>query len=92
MGRAQVCIVDDNAVRLARLGRLVEDAGLGDVASYRPPLDALTSLRDRHPDGLLVHSAASADARCRAAARPQASIKAQCDGQDAFAPLMARPN
>ena len=54
MGRAQICIVDDNATWLARLGRLIEDADLGDVVSYRHPLDALTSLRDRHPDVLLV--------------------------------------
>jgi putative two-component system response regulator len=54
MGRAQICIVDDNAVWLARLGRLIEDADLGDVVSYRHPLDALTSLRDQHPDVLLV--------------------------------------
>jgi putative two-component system response regulator len=54
MGRAQICIVDDNAVWLARLGRLIEDADLGDVVAYRHPLDALTSLRDRHPDVLLV--------------------------------------
>jgi putative two-component system response regulator len=54
MARAQICIVDDNAVWLARLGRLIEDAGLGDVVSYRHPLDALTSLRDKHPDVLLV--------------------------------------
>lgn len=54
MGRAQICIVDDNAVWLARLGRLIEDADLGDVVAYRHPLNALTSLRDRHPDVLLV--------------------------------------
>lgn len=57
MGRAQVCIVDDNAVwlaRLGRLGRLIEGADLGDVVAFRHPLDALTSLRDRHPDVLLV--------------------------------------
>jgi putative two-component system response regulator len=54
MGRAQICIVDDNATWLARLGRLIKDADLGDVVSYRHPLDALTSLRDRHPDVLLV--------------------------------------
>lgn len=54
MGRAQICIVDDNAVWLARLGRLIKDADLGDVVSYRHPLDALTDLRDRHPDVLLV--------------------------------------
>ena len=55
MGRAQICNVDDNAVWLARLGRLIEDAGLGDVVSYRHPLEALTSLRDQHPDVLLVY-------------------------------------
>ena len=54
MGRAQICIVDDNAVWLARLGRLIEDDDLGDVVSYTHPLAALTSLRDRHPDVLLV--------------------------------------
>ena len=54
MGRAQICIVDDNAVWLARLGRLIKDADLGEVVSYRHPLDALTHLRDRHPDVLLV--------------------------------------
>jgi putative two-component system response regulator len=54
MGRTQICIVDDNAIWLARLGRLIEDADLGDVVAYRHPLDALTSLRDRHPDVLLV--------------------------------------
>ena len=54
MGRAQICIVDDNATWLASLGRLIEDADLGDVVSYRHPAEALTSLRDRHPDVLLV--------------------------------------
>lgn len=54
MRRAQICIVDDNAVWLARLGRLIKDADLGDVVSYRHPLDALTGLSTRHPDVLLV--------------------------------------
>ena len=54
MGRAQICIVDDNATWLASLGRLIEYADLGDVVSYRHPAEALTSLRDRHPDVLLV--------------------------------------
>jgi len=54
MGRAQICIVDDNAVWLSRLGRLIEEADLGDVVSYSHPLDALVSLREKHPDVLLV--------------------------------------
>jgi putative two-component system response regulator len=54
MGRAQICIVDDNDVWLDRLGRLIEDADLGDVVSYTHPLDALTGLRDQHLDVLLV--------------------------------------
>jgi putative two-component system response regulator len=54
MGRAQICIVDDNAVWLSRMGRLIEEADLGDVVSYCHPLNALTSLRDKHPDVLLV--------------------------------------
>jgi putative two-component system response regulator len=54
MGRAQICIVDDNDVWLDRLGRLIEDADLGDVVSYTHPLAALTGLRDQHPDVLLL--------------------------------------
>jgi putative two-component system response regulator len=54
MGRAQICIVDDNDVWLDRLGRLIEDTDLGDVVSYTHPLAALTSLRDQHPDVLLL--------------------------------------
>lgn len=54
MGRAQICIVDDNDVWLDRLGWLTEDVDLGDVVSYTHPLDALTGLRDWHPDVLLV--------------------------------------
>ncbi len=54
MGRAQICIVDDSVIWLVRLCRLIRDADLGDVVSYRHPLDALTGLRDKHPDVLLV--------------------------------------
>ena len=54
MGRAQICIVDDNDVWLDRLGRLIEYADLGHVVSYTHPLAALIGLRDQYPDVLLL--------------------------------------
>jgi putative two-component system response regulator len=54
MGRAQICIVDDNPTWLARLSHLIEAADLGDVVTYQHPLDALMNLRSQHPDVLLV--------------------------------------
>ena len=54
MRRAQICIVDDNATWLAKMVRLIQGADLGDAVTYLHPMDALISLRARHPDVLLV--------------------------------------
>lgn len=54
MKRAQIWIIDDNAAWLAKMARLIQDAALGDAVTYLNPMDALTNLRARHPDVLLV--------------------------------------
>jgi response regulator RpfG family c-di-GMP phosphodiesterase len=47
-------LVDDNPSNLFMLGKLVQNAGLSDVISYRSPLEALQSVRSVQYDLIIV--------------------------------------